>query len=157
MRRRLVTHTSKLMEEKQEGLCIKILQTLREMMAVDPEFGEKVSLCANHCSQFLDLSFLQGDALRMSLLIRYFAKVPLQPMQVVPTQSLPVSHGPGSKFLMRAQMSLHDVQCHLDNQGASKLIVDLVIKSANMPKIFSEVKGRLLCTYQVKLCSSSIS
>lgn len=41
--RRLISHTSKLLEEKQEVLCIKILQTLREMMAVDPEFGEKVS------------------------------------------------------------------------------------------------------------------
>lgn len=40
--RRLITHTSKLMEEKQENLCIKILQTLREMMSVDPEYGEKV-------------------------------------------------------------------------------------------------------------------
>ena len=40
---RLITHTSKLMEEKQEGLCIKILQTLREMMAVDLEYGEKVT------------------------------------------------------------------------------------------------------------------
>jgi len=32
------------MEEKQDGLCIKILQTLSEMMAVDPQYGEKVTL-----------------------------------------------------------------------------------------------------------------
>jgi hypothetical protein len=31
------------MEEKQEGLCIKILRTLKEMMSVDPEYGEKVN------------------------------------------------------------------------------------------------------------------
>ena len=30
------------MEERQERLCIRILQTLRAMMAVDPEYGEKV-------------------------------------------------------------------------------------------------------------------
>lgn len=37
-------------------------------------------------------------------------------------------------------MNLHSVQCHLDNQGASNLIVDLVIKSAtSSPRIFSEV------------------
>ena len=36
-------------------------------------------------------------------------------------------------------MTLHNVQCHLDNQGASNLIVELVIKVATMPKIFSEV------------------
>ena len=40
--RRLISHTSKLMEERQERLCIRILQTLRAMMAVDPEYGEKV-------------------------------------------------------------------------------------------------------------------
>jgi len=49
-------------------------------------------------------------------------------------------HGPGSKYLARARMTLHAVQCHLDEQGASKLIVDLVIKSASMPKIFAEVR-----------------
>ena len=36
-------------------------------------------------------------------------------------------------------MNLHSVQCHLDNQGASILIVDLVIKSSNNSKIFAEV------------------
>lgn len=36
-------------------------------------------------------------------------------------------------------MTLHDVQCHLDNQGVSTLIVDIVIKCAMMPKIFSEI------------------
>ena len=119
--RRLISHTSQLMEEKQDVLCIKILQTLREMMAVDPEYGEK------------------GDSLRVSLLVRYFAKLPLPAMQCAPSQSMPVSHGPGSKFLMRARMSLHDVQCHLDHQGSSTLIVDLIIMSSCIPKIFSEV------------------
>ena len=42
--RRLITHTSKLLEEKQENLCVKILQTLKEMMAVDTEYGEKVRI-----------------------------------------------------------------------------------------------------------------
>ena len=45
----------------------------------------------------------------------------------------------GSRFLERAQMTLHAVQCHLDIQGASALIVHLVIKSANTAKIFHEV------------------
>ena len=52
---------------------------------------------------------------------------------------LPISHGPGSKFLTRAQMNLHAVQCHLDSQGSSSLIVDLVIKSAASSRIFTEV------------------
>ena len=83
----------------------------------------------------------KGEQLRLSLLIRYFNKVPLPAMQnlQLATTSLPVSHGPGAKFLTRAQMNLHYVQCHLDNQGASTLIVDLVIKSNHNTKIFAEV------------------
>lgn len=42
--RQLIDHTSKLLEEKQENLCVKILQTLREMLAVDTDYGEKVSV-----------------------------------------------------------------------------------------------------------------
>lgn len=40
---RLIKHTEKLLEEKEEKLCVKVLRTLREMMAIDPEYGEKVS------------------------------------------------------------------------------------------------------------------
>ena len=47
---------------------------------------------------------------------------------------------PGSRFLDRAQMTLYAVQNHLDVQGASTLIVHLVIKSAHMSKIFHEVR-----------------
>ena len=120
--RRLITHTTALLEDKQDKLCVLILQTLREMMSADSEYGEK------------------GETLRSSLIHRYFGKIPMPPMQVaLITNSLPVSHGPGSKFLTRAQMNLHSVQCHLDNQGASNLIVELVIKSSASPRIFSEV------------------
>ena len=89
----------------------------------------------------------KGEQLRLSLLIRYFNKVPLPAMQLVPTTSMPVSHGPGAKFLTRAQMNLHYVQCHLDNQGASTLIVDLVIKSNHNTKIFAEVIGKIRINY----------
>jgi len=53
----------------------------------------------------------------------------------------------GSRFLERAQMTLHAVQCHLDIQGASALIVHLVIKSANTAKIFHEVIHSGFCVY----------
>lgn len=39
---RLIKHTERLMEEKEEKLCIKVLQTLKEMMAVDPDYEERV-------------------------------------------------------------------------------------------------------------------
>ena len=120
--RRLITHTTALLEDKQDKLCVLILQTLREMMSSDTDYGEK------------------SDTLRSSLLQRYFGKIPLPPMQVAVITTFDDRHGPGSKKLKRAQMNLHSVQCHLDNQGASNLIVDLVIKSAaSSPRIFSEV------------------
>ena len=41
---RLIKHTERLLEEKEEKLCIKVLQTLKEMMTVDIDYGEKVCL-----------------------------------------------------------------------------------------------------------------
>ena len=49
--RRLISHTSKLLEEKEGSLCVKILQTLREMMAVDVDYGEKGDLLRNNLLQ----------------------------------------------------------------------------------------------------------
>ena len=39
--KRLINHTSKLFEEKQDFLCVKILGTLREMMATETDCGDK--------------------------------------------------------------------------------------------------------------------
>lgn len=44
---RLIKHTEKLLEEKEEKLCVNVLKTLRKMMAVDPDYGDKVSLVLN--------------------------------------------------------------------------------------------------------------
>ena len=62
--KRLITHTTALLMDKEDKLCVLILQTLREMMSVDTDYGEK------------------GDTLRNSLIQRYFGKIPLPPMQV---------------------------------------------------------------------------
>lgn len=43
-----------------------------------------------------------------------------------------------AKILSRAGRTLHEVQTHLDKEGASDLVVELVIKSGNSPSIFSE-------------------
>uniref|UniRef100_A0A1B6EDM6 Inositol 1,4,5-trisphosphate receptor n=1 Tax=Clastoptera arizonana TaxID=38151 RepID=A0A1B6EDM6_9HEMI len=122
--RRLIKHTEKLLEEKEEKLCVKVLRTLREMMAIDLEYGEK------------------GDVLRNSLLIRYFGKSFIQKRDNVelnvPSQRSLVTHGPGAKLLSRAGRSLHEVQSHLDKEGASDLVVELVIKSVHSPSIFVE-------------------
>ena len=39
---RLIKHTERLIEEKEEKLCIKVLQTLKEMIAVQFEYRDKV-------------------------------------------------------------------------------------------------------------------
>lgn len=121
--RKLIKHTEKLLEEKEEKLCAKVLCTLREMMAIDSEYGEK------------------GDHLRNTLLERYFGKSFITNPEVVELGNCPVvsiTHGPGAKILNRAGRTLHEVQSHLDREGASDLVVELVIKSIHSPSIFNE-------------------
>ncbi|XP_058826920.1 inositol 1,4,5-trisphosphate receptor isoform X3 [Topomyia yanbarensis] len=136
----LIKHTEKLLEEKEEKLCVKILKTLKEMMTIDCDYGDK------------------GDHLRNILLKRYFGHDFSQPslpgslhgenqktgLPHVPhpaAGSIPVatvSHGPGAKYLLRAGRTLHEVQNDLDKEGASDLVIELVIKSINSPSIFVE-------------------
>ena len=136
--RKLIKHTEKLLEEKEEKLCVKVLKTLREMMAIDVNYGEK------------------GDNLRNTLLKRYFdikpsnttrtpieQKSDLANMVMAPSQESQkhlnlVTHGPGAKYLQRAEKTLHEVQNHLDREGASDLVIELVIKSVHSPSIFVE-------------------
>lgn len=152
--RRLIKHAEKLLEEKEEKLCVKVLRTLREMMAMDTEYGEK------------------GDSLRNTLLRRYFGDAfcnrahghgpggsasPGHPhgnkpmngksgplpqigskLELLNAANLSITHGPGAKYLQRAERTLHEVQSHLNQEGASNLVVELVIKSVNSPSIFVE-------------------
>ncbi|CAG4962499.1 unnamed protein product [Colias eurytheme] len=117
---RLIRHTEKLLEEKEEKLCVKVLRTLREMMAVDPEYGEK------------------GNQLRNKLLSQYFVNRKSEPKIQSAPPIVAVTHGPGAKVLMRTGQTLAQVQAHLDREGASDLVVELVIKSTNRPAIFLE-------------------
>ncbi|EDW76206.1 uncharacterized protein Dwil_GK15332 [Drosophila willistoni] len=129
--RKLIKHTEKLLEEKEERMCVKVLRTLREMMAIDVNYGEK------------------GDALRQTLLKRYFQnkssfkveeeiEAPPSPPTDPAKQLHLVTHGPGAKYLQRAGKTLHEMQNHLDREGASDLVVELVIKSVHSPNIFVE-------------------
>ncbi|XP_037926094.1 inositol 1,4,5-trisphosphate receptor isoform X3 [Hermetia illucens] len=122
--RRLIKHTEKLLEEKEEKLCVKVLRTLREMMAMDIDYGEK------------------GDTLRSALLTRYFGKrfslKSNDTSDSKKTAQYQVTHGPGAKYLIRAGRTLHEVQNHLDKEGASDLVVELVIKSIHSSSIFVE-------------------
>uniref|UniRef100_A0A8C5HCW3 Inositol 1,4,5-trisphosphate receptor n=1 Tax=Gouania willdenowi TaxID=441366 RepID=A0A8C5HCW3_GOUWI len=126
---KLIKHTKQLLEENEERLCIKVLQTLREMMTKDRGYGEK------------------GEALRQILVNRYygnfhrsggrresltsFSNGPLSPVGPGKNQS----GGPGG--LSRAEMSLPEVQCHLDKEGASDLVIDLIMNTTS-DRVFQE-------------------
>ena len=39
---RLITHAKQLLQDKEESLCVRVLQTIKGMMARDIDFGDKV-------------------------------------------------------------------------------------------------------------------
>lgn len=129
---KLIKHTKQLLEENEEKLCIKVLQTLREMMTKDRGYGEK------------------GEALRQILVNRYYGNIrpsgrresltsfgngPLSPGG--PSKPGGGGGGPGSGSTSRGEMSLAEVQCHLDKEGASNLVIDLIM-NASSDRVFHE-------------------
>ncbi|XP_030139039.2 inositol 1,4,5-trisphosphate-gated calcium channel ITPR1 isoform X9 [Taeniopygia guttata] len=129
---KLIKHTKQLLEENEEKLCIKVLQTLREMMTKDRGYGEK------------------GEALRQVLVNRYYGNVraagrresltafgngPLSAGS--PGKAGPGGGSSGSSSMSRGEMSLADVQCHLDKEGASNLVIDLIM-NATSDRVFHE-------------------
>uniref|UniRef100_H2TJZ6 Inositol 1,4,5-trisphosphate receptor n=1 Tax=Takifugu rubripes TaxID=31033 RepID=H2TJZ6_TAKRU len=105
---KLIKHTKQLLEENEERLCIKVLQTLREMMTKDRGYGEK------------------GEALRQILVNRYYGNFHRSGGRL---------GGPGA--LSRGEMSLAEVQCHLDKEGASDLVIDLIMNTTS-DRVFQE-------------------
>uniref|UniRef100_A0A4W5KV13 Inositol 1,4,5-trisphosphate receptor n=1 Tax=Hucho hucho TaxID=62062 RepID=A0A4W5KV13_9TELE len=109
---KLIKHTKQLLEENEERLCIKVLQTLREMMTKDRGYGEK------------------GEALRQILVNRYYGNFH--------------SRSGGRRDSLTAfsngtlvPMSLAEVQCHLDKEGASDLVIDLIMNTTS-DRVFQE-------------------
>ncbi|XP_055999570.1 inositol 1,4,5-trisphosphate receptor type 1-like isoform X4 [Ostrea edulis] len=132
---RLIRHTKCLLEEKEENLCIKVLQTLREMMTVDNEYGEKLD---NKTKKELD-DHRRGEALRQSLLAQYYEKVPLRGRDGGGGRGGGEA-GSRNVALGRERKSLIEVQCGLEKEGAVDLIVDLIIRETNNTnnKVFQE-------------------
>ncbi|XP_074489119.1 inositol 1,4,5-trisphosphate-gated calcium channel ITPR1 isoform X2 [Sebastes fasciatus] len=155
---KLIKHTKQLLEENEERLCIKVLQTLREMMTKDRGYGEKLrafddemdmpKLDQNQPEKLLE-DQKRGEALRQILVNRYygnfyrsggrresltsFTNGPLSP--VGPGKSQSALGGPGG--LSRGEMSLAEVQCHLDKEGASDLVIDLIMNTTS-DRVFQE-------------------
>uniref|UniRef100_A0A8B9QEE4 Inositol 1,4,5-trisphosphate receptor n=1 Tax=Apteryx owenii TaxID=8824 RepID=A0A8B9QEE4_APTOW len=101
---KLIKHTKQLLEENEEKLCIKVLQTLREMMTKD---RDPITL------EWKDLN------LRLFVMITF------------------IGGSSGSSSMSRGEMSLADVQCHLDKEGASNLVIDLIM-NATSDRVFHE-------------------
>ncbi|XP_056316205.1 inositol 1,4,5-trisphosphate receptor type 1 [Danio aesculapii] len=149
---KLIKHTKQLLEENEERLCIKVLQTLREMMTKDRGYGEKLLGYDDEMdvTEVVDVSLppkqqedrRRGEALRQLLVNRYygfrsggrresltsFGNSALTPVG-------PIKSQPGG--LSRAEMSLMEVQCHLDREGASDLVIDLIMNTTS-DRVFHE-------------------
>ncbi|XP_076740095.1 inositol 1,4,5-trisphosphate-gated calcium channel ITPR1 isoform X6 [Maylandia zebra] len=144
---KLIKHTKQLLEENEERLCIKVLQTLREMMTKDRGYGEKLD---NNQPEKLVEDQKRGEVLRQILVNRYygnfhrsggrrdsltsFSNGPLG--QVGPGKSQSGGLG-GHGGLSRGEMSLAEVQCHLDKEGASDLVIDLIMNTTS-DRVFQE-------------------
>ncbi|XP_058855370.1 inositol 1,4,5-trisphosphate receptor type 1 isoform X3 [Acipenser ruthenus] len=157
---KLIKHTKQLLEENEEKLCIKVLQTLREMMTKDRGYGEKLIAFDDEMDVAEDLDpnppqkqledQKRGEALRQLLVNRYhgnvrpggrrdsltnFSSGPLSPGG--PSKPTGGGVAGGSGVLSRGEMSLAEVQCHLDKEGASDLVIDLIM-NATSDRVFQE-------------------
>ncbi|XP_055724268.1 inositol 1,4,5-trisphosphate receptor type 1-like isoform X3 [Salvelinus fontinalis] len=169
---KLIKHTKQLLEENEERLCIKVLQTLREMMTKDRGYGEK-HIAFDDEMDVAELAPLpaepevpaadeldpnqpqkqledqrRGEALRQILVNRYYGNIkPGARRDSVTTFSNgPVPPGTEGKpravvssgaAAAQGELTLHEVQCRLDKEGASDLVIDLIM-NATSDRIFQE-------------------
>ncbi|XP_069499603.1 inositol 1,4,5-trisphosphate-gated calcium channel ITPR1 isoform X3 [Ambystoma mexicanum] len=155
---KLIRHTKQLLEENEEKLCIKVLQTLREMMTKDRGYGDKLMTLdepeiteppPTPGSEPPEVEVSpEGEALRQILVNRYHGNIrpPGRRESLTSFSNGPLSPGvhksvggPGSSSptLCRSEMTLADVQCHLDKEGASDLVIDLIM-NASTDRVFHE-------------------
>ncbi|XP_056104548.1 inositol 1,4,5-trisphosphate receptor type 1 isoform X3 [Rhinichthys klamathensis goyatoka] len=155
---KLIKHTKQLLEENEERLCIKVLQTLREMMTKDRGYGDKLIAFDDELDVAEEFDPNQpqkqledqrrSEALRQVLVNRYygnfkpggrresltnFSNGPLAPGVQTKTPAVVGGGSAGG----RGEISLAEVQCHLDREGASDLVIDLIM-NATSDRIFQE-------------------
>uniref|UniRef100_A0A672P0V7 Inositol 1,4,5-trisphosphate receptor n=1 Tax=Sinocyclocheilus grahami TaxID=75366 RepID=A0A672P0V7_SINGR len=151
---KLIKHTKKLME-KEEKLCIKILQTLREMLDRKEIFEEKV--CVVGTFRNLILAFFAHTFFYDTVycgkpkLVQRLQARPSCPTQMLknsyrntpkscgkPFQMSGIcySHKEGTNCMLMS-VYLEYIQCALDNVGASELVIDLIVSTKN-DRIFEE-------------------
>ncbi|XP_060931821.1 inositol 1,4,5-trisphosphate receptor type 2 isoform X2 [Limanda limanda] len=123
---KLIKHTKQLMD-KEEKLCIKILQTLREMLDKKECYQEA------------------GNDLRKILLTRYFGNQKLISKSELGSGIgssggfVKPSSGGGSPVLDsdKPSSNMVEIQCLLDNVGATELVIDLIVNTKN-DRVFEE-------------------
>ncbi|KJH49238.1 RIH domain protein [Dictyocaulus viviparus] len=109
---RLIQHCKTLMQKKQDNLCTRVLQTLYRM--------------CNSTKQSLSE---QGEQLRLKLLQRYFgSRGNLE--QNANNDTLAGNNSSGNQErkleIKLEERSLYDIQCRLNDAGASDLVIDII-------------------------------
>ncbi|XP_015259460.1 PREDICTED: inositol 1,4,5-trisphosphate receptor type 2 [Cyprinodon variegatus] len=122
---KLIKHTKKLMEQE-EKLCIKILETIREMMEKKECFQES------------------GNELRKVLLTRYFGNQKLHSKSEGGSGNSSSgsfvkqsSGGSASLDTDKPGSSMVEIQCLLDKVGATELVIHLIVNTKN-DRVFEE-------------------
>uniref|UniRef100_A0A669QCL4 Inositol 1,4,5-trisphosphate receptor n=1 Tax=Phasianus colchicus TaxID=9054 RepID=A0A669QCL4_PHACC len=141
---KLINHTKKLME-KEEKLCIKILQTLREMLDKKTNFAEEVlrglaAGCQGQGSASQLLAFHRGLPDPRPTPRPHPALHGSTPVCAGrPSPAAPPSRGGGEpgQDSDKSGVSMFDIQCLLDKEGASELVIDVIVSTKN-DRIFSE-------------------
>nr|XP_026691346.1 inositol 1,4,5-trisphosphate receptor type 1 isoform X3 [Ciona intestinalis] len=130
---KLIKHTEKLLEDREEKLCVKVLQTLREMMTVHISFSKEQD------TQIRGISAednRRGEALRQILLSRYYGSN-YHHLRDLAQRDTTSPRSSSTSIFRRTELSLEEVQCHLKKEGATDLVINLIIGNYS-EKIFHE-------------------
>uniref|UniRef100_A0A914YSR1 Inositol 1,4,5-trisphosphate receptor n=1 Tax=Panagrolaimus superbus TaxID=310955 RepID=A0A914YSR1_9BILA len=120
---KLIQHCKLLLINKHENLCVRVLQTLCKM-----------TTSTQHAFN------AQGKAVRMRLLQRYFGSDAVQApkkLKTVAVQGIDSSNSHKLDHIFDSELkplrniSLHEIQCKLNDAGAVELVIDLIVMDAS--------------------------
>ncbi|GMS96579.1 hypothetical protein PENTCL1PPCAC_18754 [Pristionchus entomophagus] len=129
---KLIQHCNTLMKQKQENLCVRVLQTLCKM-ASDTKY-------AFNDQRFSAYPTEMGQRLRRKLLDRYFGRYGAEhlgsPKRMSLTRQASILTDPDDDGLnfdpaLFNSFKLYDVQCKLNDAGASDLVIDIIVNDPN--------------------------
>ncbi|EJD74264.1 cation channel family protein [Loa loa] len=106
---KLIQHCKSLLQHEQEALCVRVLQTLCHM-------------ASNAKYNFTD----QAKEVRIRLLKQYFGNDAL--LSANEQTAKHENNEFGNELKPVKELSLYDMQCKLNNAGASDLVIDLIME-----------------------------